>query len=415
MANNIAQTVPVAPKDRIQSLDILRGFAILGILIMNIQSFSMIGAAYMNPTAFGDLTGINKIVWILSHILADTKFMTIFTILFGAGIVLFTERVESKGFKPAGYHYRRAFWLLVIGLVHAYLFWYGDILVNYAVCALLAYLFRKQSPKKLFIIGSVFFIVPFLLYLFFGWSMQFWPEEAIQGQMMWWKPGPDTISREMTALTGSFFEQMSFRMPQAIMIQTFVFLISMGWRNLGVMLFGMALYKLGVLSAQRTDRFYVVTLAMGFIIGFPLIIYGVIRNFAEDWALSYAMFYGSQFNYWGSLFVAMGYISIFMLAAKSKLLTKLAKPLAAVGRTAFSNYLGQTIICTTLFYGHGFALFGQVERKGQILLIFAIWVLQLIISPLWLRYFRFGPAEWLWRSLTYKKAQPLLIKSEAKN
>ena len=134
---------PVSSSDRIVSLDVLRGFAVLGILIMNIQSYSMIGAAYLNPNAFGDLTGLNKWVWILSHIFADSKFITIFSILFGAGIVLFTNKAAEKGRSAAGLHYRRTFWLFVIGLMHAYLLWYGDILVIYALCALFVFLFRR--------------------------------------------------------------------------------------------------------------------------------------------------------------------------------------------------------------------------------------------------------------------------------
>ena len=123
----------VPTSTRIVTLDVIRGIAILGILIMNIQSFSMIGQAYVNPTAFGDLTGINKWVWILSHVFADQKFMTLFSILFGASILLITEGVERKGKSPLKVHFSRNFWLLIIGLIHAYFLWYGDILTPYAV------------------------------------------------------------------------------------------------------------------------------------------------------------------------------------------------------------------------------------------------------------------------------------------
>ena len=129
MTNITTANAPVAPSERILSIDVLRGFAVLGILIMNIQSFAMIEAAYLNPTAFGNLIGLNKWVWILSHIFADQKFMTIFSILFGAGIVLMTSKADSNSQSAAGLHYRRTFWLLVIGMMHAYLLWYGEILV----------------------------------------------------------------------------------------------------------------------------------------------------------------------------------------------------------------------------------------------------------------------------------------------
>ena len=118
------------------------------------------------------------------------------------------------------------------------------------------------------------------------------------------------------------------------------------------------------------------------------------------------MFHGQQINYWASALVSLGYVGLVMLACQRGVLSGLRARLAAVGQMAFTNYLVQTIICTTIFYGHGFGLFGQVERWGQILIVFSVWALQLIVSPLWLRRFRFGPFEWLWRSLTYGARQP---------
>jgi len=150
-------------------------------------------------------------------------------------------------------------------------------------------------------------------------------------------------------------------------------------------------------------------MTIGFGIGIPVVSWGVIENFANNWSMDFARFFGFQFNYWGSLFVAAGYIGMVMLIcqSKSKKTAAYTRPFAAAGRMAFTNYLVQTIICTLVFYGHGLGLFGRMERIGQILLVFVIWVLQLIISPIWLRHFKFGPAEWLWRSLTYKKFQPM--------
>ena len=137
---------PTQVHERIQSLDIIRGIAILGILIMNIQSFSMPGSAYSNPMAFGDLNGINKWVWIISHVFADMKFMNIFSILFGAGIILVTSKSEMKTGKSAVLHYKRTIWLLIIGLFHAHLIWYGDILVTYALCLSLIHISEPTRP-----------------------------------------------------------------------------------------------------------------------------------------------------------------------------------------------------------------------------------------------------------------------------
>jgi uncharacterized protein len=400
---------PTLPSERYQSLDLLRGIAVLGILIMNIQAYSMIQAAYVNPTAYGDFTGINKWVWIFSHIFGDQKFMTIFSILFGAGIILMTRRAEMKGFSAAGLHYRRAFWLLLIGLAHAHLLWHGDILVPYALCAFLVFLFRNKSPKTLLIVGFIFISVSSIIYLLSGWSMPFWPPEQVQETMVSWKPGPEIIEKELADFRGGWLEQMNQRVPAAIMFETFIFLIWSLWRAGGLMLIGMAFYKWGILTAERTNRFYTRGATIGLLIGISLVIFGLFRNFQENFSMDYSFFLGSQFNYWGSLFISFGFICIVMLVSKMNLRNKILRSLAGVGRTAFSNYLLQTIICTIIFYGHGFGLFGSVERWTQILIIVCIWSFQILITNIWLRYFKFGPAEWLWRTLTYWKLQPMKI------
>jgi uncharacterized protein len=401
---------PVTTSERIISLDVLRGFAVLGILIMNIQSFSMIDAAYINPDAFGDLTGLNKWVWILSHIFADQKFMTIFSILFGAGIILFTSRATEKGYSPAKLHYRRTLWLLIIGMMHAYLLWYGDILVIYALCALFAFLFRKLTPKKLLVIGIAFIAVASILYLMSGLSMQFWPPESIENTLKGWKPSAEIVQSQLQAYQGGWLEQMSQRIPSALGMHTFLFFFLFGWRAGGLMLVGMALYKWGVLNSERSKKFYLYSAGIGFMIGLLIVIYGIVRNFTAGWILGYSMFIGSQYNYWGSLFIAFAYIGLIMLFCKTPVAGKIKQLFAAVGRMAFTNYLLQTIICTTIFYGHGFALYGKVERSTQILIVLGVWIFQLIISPIWLRFFKFGPVEWLWRSLTYWKIQKIKIR-----
>ncbi len=401
-----AEPAPTGLSERIQSLDVLRGFAVLGILIMNIQSFSMIRAAYINPTAYGDLTGLNKWIWILSHLFACEKFMTVFSILFGAGIVLLTRRLESKGLSAAGIHYRRTFWLIVIALIHAYWFWYGDILFVYGLSALLVFLFRKASPKKLLVAGLIVIAVPSLLYLMFGLSIPYWPPEALESNMATWSPAPEIAAEEIAAYRGGWIRQMDARVPTSIFHQTFLILIWYGWRVVGLMMAGMALFKWGVLSAERSNRFYTRSTVLGLGLGLPVVALGVVLNFANEWRMEFSMFNGWQFNYWGSLAVAFGYIGVVMLFCRSNRGAGLKRLFADVGRMAFSNYLLQTLVCTTLFYGHGFGLFGKVERTGQILIVFAVWIVVVLFSRVWLRSFRFGPLEWLWRSLTYRKRQP---------
>jgi len=195
MSGNTFSSVPQT--DRIVSIDLLRGVAVLGILIMNIQHFSMPTAAYINPSAYGDLTGLNRWVWIISHMLASGKFMSIFSILFGAGILLFTQRAELKGLNSAVLHYRRMGWLLLFGLMHAYLLWTGDILVSYSLCGMLVFLFRSKRPTTLIRIACAFFLVPLLLDFLFAWSIPYWPEQAVDSTMESWSPGAGIIQHHL--------------------------------------------------------------------------------------------------------------------------------------------------------------------------------------------------------------------------
>src|SRR5580698_1598737 len=186
---DIAQ--PVAEKERIVSIDVLRGFALLGILPMNIQYFSMIAAAYLTPTAYWDLTGANYWVWLLSHVLADQKFMTIFSMLFGAGILLMTSRIEASGKPSAALHYRRMGWLILFGLAHAYLLWSGDILVAYGMCGLLVYLFRKLQPRTLLVLGLLTISVASASLASYGaWSRHWSPAQLQIAREQLWMPTP---------------------------------------------------------------------------------------------------------------------------------------------------------------------------------------------------------------------------------
>ncbi len=399
---------PTLGKERIQSLDILRGIAILGILIMNIQSFAMPGSAYLNPASFGDLEGINFWVWTLSHVFADQKFMTIFSILFGAGVVLVTQKAELRESKSTGLHYKRTFWLLIIGLLHAHLIWYGDILVAYAICALIVFLFRKLSPRKLLIIGLLTVSVHTVIYLLIGVSLQFLPLEALDElRNSFWNPGIDETYEEVMALTGSLSEQIRYNSASALEMETTVFFMLMFWRAGGLMLVGMALYKWGVLTAERDIKFYQKGILFGLLIGLPIIIWGVIKHFQADWSLEYSMFIGSQFNYYGSLGVSFAYICAVMLFAKSDRFKVIKERFAAVGQMALTNYISQSLFGIFIFFGIGLGLFSQFERYEQIAVMLGIWFIQIGWSKPWLDTFRFGPLEWVWRSLTYLKLQPI--------
>jgi len=385
---------------------VLRGFALLGILPVNMQVFAMIDAALFNPTAYGDLTGANRVVWSMTYLLFDQKFMTIFSMLFGAGIVLFAERVEARGGSAAGLHYKRTFWLIVFGLLHAHLLWYGDILFTYGMCALVVFLFRKLRPGWLIPLGLLAISVSSALFLLFGFSIQFWAPADLENFATDFQPAAETVQHELEIYRSGWLAQMEHRVPGALGLETFVFLVWGSWRAGGLMLVGMGLYKLGVFSAKLTTRSYALMLAAGLFVGLPIVGYGIYRHELAQWSVTYSFFFGTQFNYWGSLLVSLGWVGLVVLLCKKAVAVGFQARLAAVGQTAFSNYILQTVICTTLFYGHGFGLFGHVSRVGQAGIVVAIWILQVTLAPIWLRHFRFGPLEWLWRSLTYRSLQP---------
>ncbi len=397
---------PTTQAERIVSMDVLRGFAVLGILVMNIQSFAMIGPAYFNPNAYGDLTGLNYGVWLFSHLFFDMKFLTIFSMLFGAGIVLMSERAEAKGRKPSGLHYRRMGVLVLFGIAHGWILWTGDILYTYAMCGLLVYLFRERNPKTLILLGLTSIAIASLLNLMSQFSMPYWPEESVLGMKEMWAPTAAQVQAELGALGGSWTEQMAHRAPQILMMETFVFLFNLSWRAGGVMLLGMGLFKLGVFSAGLPARIYQKMILAAVLVGMPLILGGIWYQNATGWALETGFFGGIQFNYWGSIPLALGWIGLVMLFCQRAPGSWLYRSLASTGQMAFTNYIMQTLICTTLFYGHGFGLFGTVERTGQILIVLGVWTIQLTLSPWWLARFRFGPLEWLWRSMSYGRAQP---------
>ncbi|WP_238386781.1 DUF418 domain-containing protein [Natrialba swarupiae] len=394
---------PTDPGDRIVSLDALRGFALLGILVINVWLFAMPSAVDKNPVVFGDLTGANYAAWFVSHVFFEVKFMTLFTVLFGAGIVLFTESKERKEQPALKLHYRRTILLLLIGLGHAYLLWYGDILVAYALCALLAVLARNWLPRTLAAVGLALLVVPSLLYVWLGTFAHEIPAEFLTA----WQPTDEMIRAEIDAYRGGWIDQMEYRVPTALSFQTVGFAFYTFWRVTGVMLLGMALFKMGILSNERSKRFYRWLLVGGAVFGLALILVGVWYRGYHDWAFVESVFFARQFNYWGSLLLAGAYIAGIMLWCRHRADGVVTGALAAVGRTAFSNYLLQTVLATFIFYGHGLGLFGTLSRIELLGVVVLIWMIQVPLSVLWLRHFRFGPIEWIWRTLTYGERQPL--------
>lgn len=402
-----ASMAPVAERDRAVSLDVLRGVAVLGILAMNIRLFAFPQAAYFNPTAYGDYSGLNQAWFWITAVFADQKFMTLFSLMFGAGMALISERAAARGRPDRGLLLRRNAWLLVLGLLHAYLVWYGDILVAYALTGFVIVFCRNWKPVTQVIVGVLLLSLPALLLLAGGLTFDQWPEAELKAALQDWAPDAESLAEELAIYRGGWVGQLPHRVSTAIEFQTVIFLFFAFWRVAGLMLIGMALFRWGWLTGQRTKAAYRKLMIAGFSLALPAITWGLYLNERGGWSYAEAFFLNGQFNYWGSVLMALGYVGLVMLWCLGDALPGLRSRLAAVGRTAFSCYIAQSLVCTLVFYGHGLGLFGELGYARQALVVFAVWTLLLFAAPAWLARYRFGPMEWLWRSLTYWRRQPM--------
>lgn len=421
---------PVTVAERIHAVDVLRGVAVLGILVINMESFGLPMAAYFNPSLAGGLSGVNLFIWKISSLFFLGKMMSIFSMLFGAGLVLMYDRFETGGRKFGGVYYRRILWLLLFGIAHGYLLWYGDILFSYALCGLLLFPLRRRSPRTLIILAVIVLFIGALLLIGSGFQMSMLERESEaaraalangetitgsqKGMMAAWdqlssalKLSPEDIAAETEAYRSGFGDIFRHRIADTLMIQTQGFLFRVFWHALGLMLLGMALMKLGVFSGRRSFRFYILMAVVGYGIGLPLSGYAIGQMTAHDFAIGSIFSIQGRYSYLGNTLVSLGHVSLVMIVFRAGGFGGLFRLLAAVGRTALSNYLFQSLVCTTIFYGYGLGLFNRVERLGLVGILVGVWILELIVSPLWLRYFRFGPAEWFWRTLTYWRRQPM--------
>lgn len=390
--------------ERLVSIDALRGIAVLGILMMNVQGFAMTPFAYDDPTMQMDLTGDNLTVWALAHTFFHLKFITIFSTLFGAGIMMMVGESEDTG-----RHYPRMLWLLLIGAIHAYLLWWGDILVTYALIGMLAVKARRVGTIPLVIWGIVLILVSALFMVggtYLG-TLFATPDAAAQEEEML----SGFIESMTAAYQAGWVDRLPWNAGMGLMGQVFG-MILLGARTLGLMFIGMVLFRTGFLSANWSMIRYAVLTAITLPLGIFLSHTGTVTMINGEFSTQAAAD-GNAFAYFGSLVHAFGYASAVMLLAKIGVFKLLLAPFAAAGRMAFTNYLTQTLIMSFIFVGTpGLGLFGTVERVDQAKLVLVVWAVQLIWSPLWLSVFRFGPLEWVWRSLTYKQAQPMLKRRE---
>jgi uncharacterized protein len=404
-----------AQPGRLPTLDIVRGVAVMGILAMNIVSFAMPPAAYINPLAYGLEGTADLLSYAFSFVFIDGKMRGLFSFLFGASLLLVAERAEATGDERIAR--RRLWWLLLFGTLHFYLVWYGDILIGYALVGFLALLCRRWSIRTLLTIGGLLILIQLLLFMAITWqtyaaaasvsgpnpdpaALQAWERTSRDVAV----PTPARLAETSALYLGPWTDLVRHQVqdkPLYPFIMTFVY----GWETLGYMLLGMAGLKSGFLggawSAARYRRWALIGLAVT--IPAYLLILG--QLFRENFTVP-ALFAWS--------FAATVPIRPLMVAANAALIILLTRRggwlvdrIAAAGRAAFTNYLGTSLLMTGLFYGWGVGQFGAWSRAELWLVVLATWALMLAWSKPWLEHFRYGPFEWLWRSLSRWQVQPL--------
>jgi uncharacterized protein len=410
-------TAVTLPPPRIATLDIVRGVAVMGILAMNIVGFAMPFNAYMNPAAYGMEGRADYISWLASFIFIDGKMRGLFSFLFGASLLLVIEQAEAKGESAASIHYRRMVWLLVFGLIHYYFIWFGDILAGYAMMGMIAWFFRGHSPRKLIMWGIGFVLIGFLVFggMAVAVTMMQGAVEAggadanllkewqgLQNKfgILSGQPLAETLALHGGSWTGLVRHRL---LEQGMAPFTGLFMF--GWETLGYMLFGMAALKSGFLGGEWSDAAYRKTLILGFGIGIPayaLLAWLLTRDgFSVPMIMAIVMAATTPFR---PLMIIATAALVIILTRRGGALTD---RIAAAGRAAFTNYLGTSIIMTTLFYGYGAGLYGTMSRAELWLAVVPMWSLMLLWSKPWLERYRYGPFEWLWRSLARGNVQPM--------
>ncbi len=386
----------------------MRGVTALGILIMNVQLFAMIGAGFGNPYGAAWTDTPNVVTWVAIQIFYGFKDLLIFGMLFGVGISLMDERGVALGRDVTRLHFRRMAVLLMFGLAHAYLIWSGDILYDYAICGGVVFLLRRKSIAFQLIVGAMAYAVPLVLLFVIDSILQgLDPKITADIYSTNFSPTAAQIAAHNALYSAGWIQQMAPRAAEAFTIQVVLFPLGLFWVCGGSMLAGMGLYRSGMFTLRYTTRSYMIMIAIALFLGLPMILYGLQQNFAVNWQAQYSILRGRFYFLAAAPFMALGYISLIMLICRAGVIKWLTSRLAAVGQMALTNYIMQSLICSMLFYGHGFGLVGKVDRIGQMGIVLVVWVFQLIVSPIWLRRYRFGPMEWLWRSLSYGAKQPM--------
>ena len=402
---------PVAPTERMLILDAIRGFALFGILMMNIEYFQRPIQALM--LGFNsEQSGLDYAVAWLSFTFVQGKFYTLFSLLFGLGFIVFIDRARQKGVAAHALFRRRLWVLLAIGVVHLLFIWSGDILHFYALVGLLLLFFVHASVRRLCIWAVVLLLTPILLMwlgsLAIEMAMQV-PEEAAKLEAGFAadkeKLLADIARGELLYATGSYWQLVQWRLYEFQAMYISPALLLFVPMILGIFLLGAALGRSGVFTdVQQHQRFFWRLMWLGYAIGLPLtLIWGIYGTEVELVSPSLRNAFLMTCQNLSNLALCLAYLATLVNLYLHK--SRVIGWLAPAGRMALSNYLLHSLVFTLLFYGYGLGLYGELGRAAATLLAFALYTLQLWFSHWWLLRYRYGPMEWLWRSLTYGKRE----------
>ncbi len=419
---------PVETGERITALDIMRGFVLCGILLMNINGFGL-AHAYGDPTIAGGATGWNLYTWIATNMFFEGTMRGLFSLLFGVGMFILLDRMDKRhaGIKGADIYFRRLTWLLLFGVLHAYLLiWSGEILFNYALMGFLVYSFRRLAPRTLIIIALVLFSIgSFWSFMEYRGKVEMLAkvEQAtvlkaqgkelakdMKGATKEWEQvledrSTENINFHNESMRKGYFEVMAFNAPIVMKWKTYGPYRYDAWDVLPMMLLGIALFKWNILSGNKPARFYFIMVLLGYSIGLTVNYFETMNIINQNF--SYISFYENNATYdVGRVSVSLGHIGMIMLFSKLNVLHWLKYAISCIGKMALTNYLTHSFICMIVFTGVGFGMFGKLQRYELLYVVFGIWIFQLIISPIWLKYFHYGPAEWVWRRLSYLQKPP---------
>jgi uncharacterized protein len=379
-----------AAATRYESLDAIRGVAVMGILAMNIIGFAMPEAAYSNPLSYGIHGIADRWSWLLSFVLIDGKMRGLFSFLFGASILLVIERAEAARQPSERIHFARMAWLLLFGLLHSYLIWWGDILSLYAVIGMIAWFFVNRTPLELLRWG--------LLLLIAQMAADLTGSVATRGD-------PAEIAASLDLYRSGFASIAAHRLHDDL-LYPLISIATYGWETLAYMLFGMAALKSGFLTETWSKHLYIRIAIIGLAIGVPLYVLLAIAQINGGFSPDSVRIWNFGATILVRPLLIVAYAALIILLGERR--GGVARRIASAGRAAFTNYLGTSLVMTFLFYGWGLGWFGTLSRAQLWLVVLAMWVLMLLCSKPWLDRFRYGPFEWLWRSLARGRPQPML-------